>query len=52
MNNLYSLATNPQIQEKVYEEICTVAGDKNQSLDAAVLNKLTYLKAVIKESFR
>lgn len=51
MNNLYSLATNPHVQEKAYEEICNVSSDKT-NLDASVLNKLTYLKAVIKETFR
>ncbi|XP_065208532.1 probable cytochrome P450 CYP44 [Planococcus citri] len=52
MNNLYSLATNPQVQEKAYEEICKVTGDNDQNLDAGVLNQLTYLKAIIKETFR
>uniref|UniRef100_A0AAT9UU75 Cytochrome P450 404E1 n=1 Tax=Maconellicoccus hirsutus TaxID=177089 RepID=A0AAT9UU75_MACHI len=51
INNLYSLATNQQVQEKAYQEICRVCSDKDD-LDAGTLNKLTYLKAIIKETFR
>ncbi|XP_065208533.1 probable cytochrome P450 CYP44 [Planococcus citri] len=49
---LYCLATNPRVQEKAYEEICRVTGDKDQNLDAGIVNQLTYLKAIMKETFR
>ncbi|XP_021930388.1 probable cytochrome P450 CYP44 isoform X8 [Zootermopsis nevadensis] len=49
--NLYCLATNPEIQEKAYQEVysCLKRGD---SITYAIINKLSYLKAVVKETFR
>lgn len=51
LHNLYSLATNPEIQEKVYEEIQTVVGVSDE-ITSAHLSQLNYLKAVVKETFR
>lgn len=48
---LYNLAKYPEIQKKVYEEICEVLGDKD-SHTMQDLNKLRYLENVIKESLR
>lgn len=53
MSNLYALATNEQVQNQVYEEICAVeASTENLKKDPNWTSKLTYLKAVIKETFR
>lgn len=43
MNNLYALAVNEEVQDKVYQEICAESGGKSDS---------QYLKAVMKETFR
>lgn len=51
LHNLYSLATNPEVQEKVYEEIQTVVGMSDE-ITSAHLSQLNYLKAVVKETFR
>ncbi|CAL1527753.1 unnamed protein product [Lymnaea stagnalis] len=47
---LYSLARNPDIQEKVYEEVCKVV--KNASPSPDELNSLSYTEAVINETLR
>lgn len=47
---LYALGRHPQYQEKILEEYYEVAGSKELSLD--ILNKLTWLDACIKESWR
>lgn len=48
---LYCLATNPEIQEKAYQEInSNTKREENITID--IINKMNYLKAVISESFR
>lgn len=48
---LYCLAKNPEVQQKVYEEICdTFQG--SETVTPEMLNKLTYTKAFVKEAFR
>ncbi len=51
--NLYCLATNPEVQAKVYDEVVRVAG-KNHSdmITQEHINKMPYMKAFIKETFR
>ena len=51
---LYCLAIDPRIQEKVYQEIVSVMGcdDPGTPVQAEHINKLTYLKAFVKETFR
>lgn len=51
LHNLYSLATNPEVQEKAYKEVQTVVG-KSDEITSAHLSQLNYLKAVVKETFR
>ncbi|XP_067004640.1 probable cytochrome P450 CYP44 [Anabrus simplex] len=51
MYNLYCLATNPQVQEKAYEEITSV-WEKGSAITPEVINRMPYLKAVVKETFR
>ncbi|EDV24424.1 uncharacterized protein TRIADDRAFT_63933 [Trichoplax adhaerens] len=47
----YLLATHPEIQDKLYQEICTKCPDVN-SIDYEILNNLTYLDMVISETLR
>ncbi|XP_070561094.1 probable cytochrome P450 CYP44 [Ptychodera flava] len=49
--NLYNLATNPDKQEKLYEEIMSVVPSSGE-ITAEALNKMTFLKGCIKETFR
>lgn len=51
IGNLYCLAANPDIQEKVYEEVKQVV-PKDGPITTEHLGKLTYLKAFVKEAFR
>ena len=49
---MYFLATNPEKQEIVYQEIITVLGKDETTLTESMLNRLKYLKASLKESLR
>ncbi|XP_065075229.1 cytochrome P450 4d2-like [Ochlerotatus camptorhynchus] len=50
---LYSLAKHPDVQQKVYEEIISVAGESSHTpFTLSTLNDLKYLDLVIKESLR
>ncbi|XP_059048276.1 cytochrome P450 4c3-like [Achroia grisella] len=46
------LAKYPDVQEKVYQELCEVFGDSNRPLIKEDLPKLQYLERVVKESLR
>ncbi|XP_052774681.1 cytochrome P450 10-like [Mya arenaria] len=48
---LYCLAENPEAQQRLYEETRAVLGDSTE-INAQNLGKLTYVKAVLKESLR
>nr|QEV83802.1 cytochrome P450 [Brachionus rotundiformis] len=48
---LYDLSTNPAIQDKLYQEINQVVGNSGEITEDH-LNKLKYLKCVVKESLR
>ena len=48
---LYCLAENPEAQEKLYQESFKALGEDGQ-IDANNISKLTYVKAVLKETFR
>ena len=48
---LYCLAENPEAQQKLYEETQSTLGEDGQ-INAQNLPKLTYVKAVLKESLR
>ena len=48
---LYNLSRNPEKQEVLAQEIRSVLGDRT-SVRSDDFEKLRYLKAVIKESFR
>lgn len=49
---LLHLANNPNVQDKLFEEIKTVIGPNDDQITGQHLNKMIYLKAAIKESFR
>ncbi|XP_054276471.1 probable cytochrome P450 CYP44 [Macrosteles quadrilineatus] len=51
LHNLYSLATNPVVQDKAYREIQQVMG-KDEVITSDHLSQFNYIKAVIKETFR
>nr|WPM94883.1 cytochrome p450 314A1a [Polyphagotarsonemus latus] len=48
---LFHIASNPEVQNKLYLEIKNVLG-KNKNVESDHLKKLKYLKACVKESFR
>lgn len=48
---LYSLANNPEAQEKLYEETKRVLPN-NETITPEKLPELQYVRAVMKESFR
>ncbi|GLH07853.1 Probable cytochrome P450 4d14 [Gryllus bimaculatus] len=49
---LWSLATHPDCQEKVYQELYEIFGDSNRDTTVKDLQDMKYLDAVIKESQR
>jgi cytochrome P450 family 49 subfamily A len=49
---LYQLAKNPEKQDKLYRELETVLPTPATPVDVKCLDKLTYLKACIKETLR
>ncbi|XP_013142896.1 PREDICTED: cytochrome P450 3A19-like [Papilio polytes] len=49
----YELAFLPQLQEKLYKEVCEVKKrNGNKDLDPSALNELTLMQCVMKETFR
>ncbi|XP_063428230.1 cytochrome P450 10-like [Mytilus trossulus] len=48
---LYNLAKNPEVQEKLYRETKNVLQD-NEPITPEKLSQLSYVKAVVKETFR
>ena len=42
----------PEIQQKVFDEICEIFGDTSDDLDYERLSLLKYFEMVLKESFR
>ncbi|KAJ8928457.1 hypothetical protein NQ314_018982 [Rhamnusium bicolor] len=49
---LYQLATRPEQQEKLYQELKLVLPNPNEPLDSKKLDRLVFLKAFVKEVFR
>ncbi|CAG7825768.1 unnamed protein product [Allacma fusca] len=49
---LYELAINPDIQEKLYQEVKEAVENNNGEFSYDVINKLEYLDCVIQESLR
>ncbi len=49
---LYQLATRPEEQEKIYNELLEVIPNPDEKLTTNKIDELQYLKAFIKEVFR
>ncbi len=49
--NMYCLAKHFEVQDKVYKEVASVLGDEKE-ITQEHINKMPYLKAFIKETFR
>ena len=49
---LYLLAANPEVQDKAYEEVRSVAPEYPAPLTAHNISSVTYLRACMKESSR
>lgn len=49
---LYQLATRPEQQEKLYQELKTVIPDPHTKLTSKHLDQMVFLKAFVKEVFR
>jgi len=49
---LYQIATRPEEQEKIHQEMLKILPNKDDKLDASKLEKMVYLKAFIKEVLR
>ncbi|KRT84522.1 cytochrome P450 [Oryctes borbonicus] len=50
---MYELSKNPQLQQRLFEEIISVIGkDPNTEITSADLQEMKYLEAVVKESLR
>uniref|UniRef100_A0A0N5BE60 Cytochrome P450 n=1 Tax=Strongyloides papillosus TaxID=174720 RepID=A0A0N5BE60_STREA len=48
----WSIATVPEVQEKIYEEVYEIFGDEERDVSPEDLSKLTYSEMVIKETLR
>ena len=48
---MYCLAKCPRAQEKAFQEVCEVIPTKGE-ITAEIVNKLTFLKACVKEAAR
>ncbi|RZC34185.1 cytochrome P450 301a1, mitochondrial [Asbolus verrucosus] len=49
---LYQLATRPEQQEKLYQELKRIIPNPNTPLNTKLLDQMEYLKAFVKEVFR
>lgn len=49
---LYQLATRPEQQEKLYQELKRVLPDPSEPLNAQKLDQMHFLRAFVKEVFR
>lgn len=49
---LYQLATRPEEQEKIYQELVEILPDPSVPLNINHLDKAIYMKAFVREVFR
>lgn len=49
---LYQLATRPEQQDLLYNELKRILPDQNEPLDCDKLDQMVYMKAFVKEVFR
>ncbi|KRT80979.1 cytochrome P450 [Oryctes borbonicus] len=50
--SIFCMGSHPEVQEKVFEEVRSVLGDKPQPTTMEELNQLKYMECVIKEALR
>ncbi|GJQ72804.1 hypothetical protein Trydic_g1454 [Trypoxylus dichotomus] len=50
--SVFCMGNHPEVQEKMFEEVRSVLGDKPQPTTIEELNQLTYMECVIKEALR
>ena len=50
--NLYSLATNPDVQSKVFKEVSEVVKGDDTDVTQEHINQMPFLKAFVRETFR
>lgn len=51
-STIYQLSQNPQKQAILYKELQSILPDRNAPIDTAILERMPYLKACIKETLR
>ncbi|XP_053660991.1 cytochrome P450 4C1-like [Anopheles marshallii] len=51
-NTILLLATHPNVQEKLYQELRVQCGPEVENIGYETLNRLTYMEMVLKESLR
>ncbi|CAJ0587497.1 unnamed protein product, partial [Mesorhabditis spiculigera] len=49
---VWCLAKHPEVQQKLYQEICDIAGSGDEPITTEHLKEMTYLDQVVKEVFR
>eukprot|EP01084_Bolivina_argentea_P316998 549556_1 len=45
-------AKYPNVQNKIYDELCNILGDNSDKIDIKILNKANYLRAFVEECWR
>lgn len=50
--NLYHLATNPDAQDKAFQELSEIFGDSERTANIEDLNRMKYLEQCLKETMR
>jgi cytochrome P450 family 49 subfamily A len=49
---MFQLARNPEVQERLYQEIKSELPSRDSKFDKKALEKMPYLKATVKETLR
>ncbi|KAF4527012.1 hypothetical protein B566_EDAN001559 [Ephemera danica] len=49
---IHCLSHNPEVQERAYQEVQNALGSREEPMTAESVEKLSYIKAIVKETFR